>query len=367
MALPLAVRGASRMWMNWFLTGSSRLDAARILPQPSDRSFGYRTNSGWHGSFNSDRKPMSNRCTYLTPMNGYCIRHYLDLVRLTPLMERTHGTSEIKIGLIDGPIFLDHPDLATENIREVPGEFAGTCALSSSAACKHGTFVAGILSAKRGSTAPAICPGCSLLIRPIFPEMISGDGPVPSATPQELASAIVETINVGGRILNLSAALVQPSAKGESELQSALDYAARRGVIVVAAAGNQGLVGSSVITRHPWVISVAGCDRQGRPLSQSNLASSIGRRGVLSPGDNVTSLGSAGEPVTFGGTSVAAPFVTGTVALLWSEFPMASSAELLMAIRGTRKPSRTGIVPPLLNAWLAHEFLVSRRSTQTVN
>jgi subtilisin family serine protease len=178
-----------------------------------------------------------------------------------------------------------------------------------------------------------------------------------------LASAIVETIDAGARILNLSAALVQPSSNGERELQSALDYAAQRGVIVVAAAGNQGVVGSSVITRHPWVIPVAGCDRQGRPLSQSNLGSSIGRRGILGPGDNITSLAPEGEPVIFGGTSVAAPFVTGAVALLWSEFPIAPAAELLLAVRGTRSPSRAAIVPPLLDAWSAHQFMLSRGDT----
>jgi subtilisin family serine protease len=184
---------------------------------------------------------------------------------------------------------------------------------------------------------------------------------VPSATPQELASAIIETINAGARILNLSAALVQPSAKGEDELQSALDYAAQRAVIVVAAAGNQGVVGSSVITRHPWVIPVAGCDLQGRLFGQSNLGNSIGRRGVLGPGDNVTSLGPDGSPVTFGGTSVAAPFVTGAVALLWSEFRQAPAAELLLAVRGIRRPSR--VVPPLLDAWSAHQFMLSRGYT----
>jgi subtilisin family serine protease len=183
------------------------------------------------------------------------------------------------------------------------------------------------------------------------------------ATPQELASAIIETIDAGARILNLSAAVIQPSATGEAELRSALDYAAQRAVIVVAAAGNQGVVGSSVITRHPWVIPVAGCDLQGRPLSQSNLGSSIGRRGVLGPGDNITSLGPDGEPVTFGGTSAAAPFVTGTVALLLSEFPTSSATELLLAVRGTRRPSRVGIVPPLLDAWSAHQFMISRGST----
>jgi subtilisin family serine protease len=303
--------------------------------------------------------PLRAHGSLQTLENGTGISDYLDLVRLTPLMEWTRGTSEIKVGLIDGPVAIDHPDLATENIREVPGEVAGACALSNSAPCKHGTFVAGILLAKRGSTAPAICPDCSLLVRPIFPETISGNGHVPSATPQELAAAIVETINAGARILNLSAALVQPSIKGEAELLSALDYAAQRLVIVVAAAGNQGIVGSSVITRHPWVIPVAGCDLRGRPLSQSNLGSSVGRRGVLGPGDNVTSFGPVGESVTFSGTSVAAPFVTGTVALLWSEFPTASAAELLLAVRGRRRPSRMAIVPPLLDAWSAHQFMLS--------
>jgi subtilisin family serine protease len=296
-------------------------------------------------------------------MNESDINGYFDLTRLTPLLERTHGRPEIKIGLVDGPVVLDHPDLAIENIREVPGEFAGACALSSSAACNHGTYVAGILLAKRCSPAPAICPGCSLLVRPIFRETNSGNGQMPSATPQQLASAIVETVDAGARILNLSASLVQPSAKGEGELQSALDYAAQRAAIVVAAAGNQGAVGSSVITRHPWVIPVAACDRQGRPLSQSNLGNSIGTRGLLGPGDNITSLGSEGGLVTLGGTSVAAPFVTGTVALLWSEFLVAPAAELLMAVRGTRRPSRTAIVPPLLDGWSAHQFMLSRGFT----
>jgi subtilisin family serine protease len=287
----------------------------------------------------------------------------LELVRLLPLMARTAGRPEVTVGLIDGPVAIGHPDLEGRNIRELPGANGGSCSQSGSAACRHGTFVAGIVVAKRGSAAPAICPGCTLLVRPIFRETSSGNGHMPSATHQELASAIVETIDAGARILNLSAALAQPSVKGEGELRSALDYAAQRAVIVVAAAGNQGVVCSSVITRHPWVIPVAGCDLQGQPQSQSNLGSSIGRRGILGPGDNITSLGAEGKPVTFSGTSVAAPFVTGAVALLWSEFPSASATKLLLAVRGTRRPSRMAIVPPLLDAWSAYEFMVSRRLT----
>ncbi|MBV8111318.1 MAG: hypothetical protein JO012_16295, partial [Hyphomicrobiales bacterium] len=49
---------------------------------------------------------------------------------------------------------------------------------------------------------------------------------------------------------------------GERELGLALDMAARCGVIVVAAVGNQRIVGSSTLTRHPWVIPVAACDQR---------------------------------------------------------------------------------------------------------
>jgi len=155
---------------------------------------------------------------------------------------------------------------------------------------------------------------------------------LPSATPQELAAAIIECIDAGARVINLSLALAQPSTKGEQALEEALHQAARRSVIVVAAAGNQGALGSSAITRHPWVISVVACDLQGRPMSESNLGRSIGRRGLTAPGDAITSLSAEGPPLRLGGTSVAAPFVTGTIALLWSEFPAATAAQIKLAI-----------------------------------
>src|SRR5438309_1481142 len=97
----------------------------------------------------------------------------LDVVSLTPLMERTSGRREIVIGLLDGPVTMTHPDLVSANLREIPGKQGGTSAQVSSAACLHGTFVAGILCAQRGSSAPAICPGCTLLMRPIFLEAIA--------------------------------------------------------------------------------------------------------------------------------------------------------------------------------------------------
>src|SRR5262249_16659767 len=152
-----------------------------------------------------------------------------------------------------------------------------------------------------------------LLVRPIFTEAAVATGEMPSAAPEELAQAILDCLDAGARVLNVSAALIQTSIKNERALQEALDRAARRGVMVIVAPGNQGAIGSTVITGHPWVIPVVAYDLQRRPMADSNLGSSIGRRGLGAPGDRVTSLGAQGEPVTLGGTSVAAPFVTGAI------------------------------------------------------
>jgi subtilisin family serine protease len=285
--------------------------------------------------------------------------NYLDLVKLTPLMELTSGRHEITVGLIDGPVAIDHPDLASENIHGIPWRQADACTQAYSLACMHGTFVAGILCGKRNSPAPSICPNCTLLVRTIFKETTLGSGQMPSAAPGELARAIIDTIDAGAHVINLSVTLSNPLSKanGEPKIEEALEYASRRGIIIVAAAGNQGTIGSSIITRHPWVIPVVAVDLQGRPISQSNLGNSIGKRGLGAPGDNITSLGANGKPLTVSGTSVAAPFVTGTIALLWSEFPTATATELLLALKKVYALRQTTVVPSLLDAWGAYNHL----------
>jgi subtilisin family serine protease len=124
----------------------------------------------------------------------------------------------------------------------------------------------------------------------------------------------------------------------------------RRGVVVAAAAGNQGTLGSTPITRHPWVIPVVACNALGRPLDNSNLGHSIGRRGLSAPGDRITSLGVRGDFTTLSGTSVAVPFATGAAALLWSEFPAAGAAQIWRALTQAGSRNCALLVPPLLDA-----------------
>jgi subtilisin family serine protease len=296
------------------------------------------------------RMPAVSPSSSVDAAPGQRIASALGLVNLTPLMERTRGRAEIVIALLDGPVLANHPDLNTQALRSdrSDGQEPVWC---EGPACMHGTFVAGILSAKRESDAPAICPECTLLVQPIFSGASAGAEPLPSAAPQQLAASLVAAVDAGARLLNLSAALLHlPSAGEERALTGALDYAAHRGAMVVAAAGNQRQVGTTIITRHPAVLPVSACDRRGLPLTHSNLGHSTAVRGLRAPGQGIKSLSVDAGGVTAGGTSVAAPFVTGALALVWSEFPRATADDVRRAVAGAHRYRPRTVVPPLLNA-----------------
>lgn len=281
----------------------------------------------------------------------------LEVMRLRPLMSRSQGRRGLVVAMIDGPVALDHPDLAQSGIKQIPGGGHVSCSRPQSISCMHGTFVAGILAARRGSPAPAICPGCTLLVRPIFSEDKNSKSDLPRTTAEDLANAIGDVIAAGANVINLSVALEGPSGQAQRRLEQILDYAASRSVLVVAAAGNQSIVGSTAITRHPWVIPVTSCDLHGRPSEESNLGSCIGRRGLAVPAAKVVSLGTTDKLQVLGGTSAAAPFLSGAIALLWSEYPNATAARIKLAVTGDSSKRRRTIVPPILNAWAAYQAM----------
>ncbi|QBS43374.1 S8 family serine peptidase [Nocardia sp. CS682] len=270
----------------------------------------------------------------------------LEMVRLDGLMARTTGSPKIMIGLIDGPVDTTHAGLAAALLR---GHASG-CAVPEATACTHATFVAGILSGSRNSPAPALCPGCTVYLRPIFADRTVAR--LPSATNDDLARALLECMAAGAAVVNVSAGPPVPSMADNRLLTQALDTAARRDVIVVAAAGNTTDLGTSTLTRHRWVVPVIAVDAHGRPARQSTLGPSIGRNGLAAPG-GLTSFTAGNGLATLTGTSFAAPLVTGTIALLWSLFPRASAAEIRAAVLGRRR--RGALIPPLLDAEAAYQ------------
>lgn len=279
----------------------------------------------------------------------------LELTRLNRLMEISEGQPATRIGIIDGPVGT-HPDLAGARLQTLLGKASFNCQNTNSLACQHGTFVAGILCGQRTSQAPGICPNCTVLVRPIFCEEIHGNPPCPEVTTEELARAICETVDAGANTINLSLGLASTALIDYPELEAAIAYAMGKGVLLVAAAGNQGNLGPLPLFKHPWTIPVIACDAQGHIANGSNLGLSVGRSGLIAPGVNVTSIAPEAGFTTMSGTSAAAPFVAGAIALLQSLFPQQSATQIRRAILrpGIRRGS---VCPPMLNAWESWQFL----------
>jgi subtilisin family serine protease len=285
----------------------------------------------------------------------------LSQIRLQSLMNISSGNPDITIGLIDGPLDYHHPAFQGSRIRAVSEFQVAVCKNASSIACRHSTFVAGILCAKRGSAAPAICPDCTLLLRPIFRDQTSTrEIMLPTSTPEELSDAIIEVVDAQARIINLSLGLSSSSLMTYPRLQEAYDYARQHGVIIIAASGNQGNIGSISLVHNEWVIPVVACDENGLLHPMSNFGPSIGSRGLMAPGINISSTRSGGEYLKMSGTSFAAPFVTGIAALLWSISRKATASQIVYALRSISTVKHLRIFPPLVNADKSMKILMQQ-------
>jgi subtilisin family serine protease len=265
------------------------------------------------------------------------------------------GSELVAVAVLDGPVAVDHPGLAGAALAAV-GSAPMACSTAGAAGCGHGTAVAGMLAAGRDTPARGICPGVRVLVRPIF-----GNDEPARAEPAVLAQAIFEAIDAGAWIVNVSAAFAGAVPIGDRGLRAALDFAAARGVIVVAATGNEGRVGGSPLVSHPWVVAVAACDAAGSPLAGANLGGAIARNGLCAPAVGVVGLQAGGGYGPFGGSSAAAPQVSGAIALAWSANPAATGADVRAAVGRSTRASARGLAPELLDARAIFDGVVGSR------
>ncbi|RZB19411.1 hypothetical protein StrepF001_11345 [Streptomyces sp. F001] len=298
------------------------------------------------------------QCIPMNPDIHVTSRRPVALAGLSQLMARSVGAADLKVGLPDGPVVVGHPGFSAAKIKWFcQGDVAELGARD--VAAVHATSTAGILVAGRRSGALGICPEITLVTRSVFRSPAARSAG--TTTWMELADALVELADAGARIVNMSLSLATGISMEHRAVQDALDYVAAHGVIVVAAAGNEGAINSTVVTRHRSVLPVVAYNLQGRPWQISNIGRSIGQRGIGVVVDGLMSLGAHGMLRPFGGTSAAAAVVTGAVALILSELPKTTPEELISAMKGA--PSRrTSVVPPLMNAWRAFESLLAARS-----
>lgn len=222
---------------------------------------------------------------------------------LAALRTETRGDPRVVVAILDGAVDLGHPAFAGGGFVQLP-------ALAADGATRHGTHVASVAVGKGLGIAPA-CRGISV---PVFQEDAAGE--LESCSQLDLARAIRQAVDAGAQVINVSGGQVAPAGKASPLLVDAVRYAAKRGVLIVAAAGNEGCECLHVPAAMPSVLAVGAMGADRTPLDFSNWG--YAGCGLLAPGENVRGAAPGGGTERRSGTSFAAPVVTGVVALLVS-------------------------------------------------
>ena len=216
----------------------------------------------------------------------------------------------------------------------------------------HGTFVSSLAagSTTNGDGVAGFGGDAKLLV-------IQAGRPDGSFTDVDVANSIVYAVDHGAKVVNLS--LGGPSTTLTE--QTAVEYAAERNVLLVAAAGNAFLAGNPVEYPAALLQPVGSNGQGGRGLAVG-ASTLVGTRAVFSNTGSYISLAAPGEQV-FGalsarssatlwprtalpgassglygyssGTSFAAPEVAGAAALVWAAKPQLSALEVASILKAT--------------------------------
>jgi thermitase len=222
----------------------------------------------------------------------------------------------ITIAVVDTGVDFSSPDLAG---KLVTGYDAADGSTPSSDTGWHGTAVAsiagGISRGEDGVT--SYCGQCSVM--PVKALDVNGQG-----SDGAIARGIRWAVDRGARVVNLS--LAGPAQ--EPSLPAAIRYADRHGVVVVAAAGNDGTSARSFPAADPFAIGVAATDPTDHLYSWSNRGRWVT---VAAPGINASAVPGGGV-FSFMGTSSAAALVSGVVGMCLTSAPTLTPALVRRAL-----------------------------------
>ena len=239
----------------------------------------------------------------------------------------------------------------------------------------HGTHVAGILAGNgydsRGADA-GVAPGATLVSLKVLDA--SGDGRI-SDVIAAIDYAIEHRAEFNIRVMNLSVAATPTESYMTDPLTVAAKRAVEAGIVVVTAAGNLGrdrtgapiYGGITAPANAPWVITVGASDHHGTPERDDDTVAAFSSRGptrfdrlakpdLVAPGVGIESLAEAGSTLyearplmrewgavdtafppyfTMSGTSMAAPIVSGTIALMLQANPTLTPVAVKLILERT--------------------------------
>ena len=212
---------------------------------------------------------------------------------VAPLLTSTAQSGIARLGLIDTGVEATHPALAGSSIEQ--RGFAGPPRMGN-----HGTAVASLMVGRWGAFQGGD-PGAALKIADIYGGRPAGG----SST--ALAEALAWMVEQ--RVLVVNVSLVGPR---NILVERAVAAAQLRGVILVAAAGNDGPAAPPLYpAAYPGVIGVTGLGGRDRPLPEAARGSQVD---FAAPGADMAAAGAAGSWITVRGTSFASPLVAGLIA-----------------------------------------------------
>lgn len=237
---------------------------------------------------------------------------YEDFIKeLHTVWSETVGNENVSVAIIDGPVDIHHPCFRNSQLKLIDSILERHLNEISEV---HGTHVASIIFGEYGDELKAIAPKCRGIIIPAFSDGRNG----PSCSQLDLARAITLAVQEGANIINISGGELVSGGEAEPHLQKAVNFCKENGVLIVAAAGNDGCDCLHVPAAMPSVLAVGALDAFGNPLLNSNYGIQYKNQGILAPGENIVGAIPHGGLGKKTGTSFATPLVTGVLALMLS-------------------------------------------------
>lgn len=176
----------------------------------------------------------------------------------------------------------------------------------------HGTHVSGIIAGRGIKMPEGVAPKCKIMAVRVLATLQQGDKRVGAGLIDNINVGIKWAVDNGADVINMSLGVKQEY--GGLPHEEVIRYALSKGVTVVAASGNDGTMDKYYPGALPGVLSIGATSETGNVADFSNY----GAVTLLAPGSNVYSSFMGGTYAFCSGTSQAAPFVSGAIALLKS-------------------------------------------------